>query len=71
MNLIFNCTSEDDFINFQRIINQSKFTADSVNKEFQSISFHCEEQRDADKLETEIQFLADIHEICGYFETES
>ena len=70
MNLIFTCSTQKDFDDFKRIVNQSKYHADSVNYEFKSLYFNCSDQQDADKLEADIQYLADIHEISGHFELE-
>ena len=70
MNLIFVCRTQNDFDKFKRIISKSKFHADAVNYEFRSLYFHCKSQQEADKLEVDIQYLADIHEISGYFESE-
>lgn len=70
MNLIFTCNIQKDFDEFKRIISKSKFSADSVNYEFKSLYFNCRDQEDADNLERDIQYLADIHEISGYFESE-
>ena len=70
MILVFNCTTDDDFESFQKNINRSKIEAISSGKENKTISFNCESQREADKMETVLQFLTDMFEICGYFETE-
>ena len=70
MNLIFTCSTQKDFDDFKIIINKSKYHADSVNYEFRSLYFNCTDQQDADKLERDIQYLADIHEISGHFESE-
>ena len=70
MNLIFTCSTQKDFDDFKIIINKSKYHADSVNYEFRSLFFRCTDQQDADKLEFDIQYLADIHEISGHFESE-
>jgi len=70
MNLIFTCSSHKDFDRFKLIINKSKYYADSINYEFKSLRFHCQDQNDADSLEPKIQELADKNDISGYFELE-
>jgi hypothetical protein len=70
MNLIFTCRNKKDFDNFKVIISRSKFHADSINYEIRSLFFNCTDQQDADKLEVEIQRIADENDISGYFESE-
>lgn len=70
MNLVFTCKSEKGFSVFKTALDESKYYADGINYEFRSFYFGCNTQTEADKLEREIQKIADQNDVSGYFESE-